>query len=78
MTINPDGSWLMGGIFAGHTNTVDGTWLIKDGVFVMTLTNSPMKHGPPTADDVARYKIIHVDEHQFIYEDSGRTVTFTR
>jgi hypothetical protein len=62
----------------GHTNTFSGTWQIKDGFFIMTLTNSPNPNRSASAADVVRYKIVRMDEHQFIYEDSGRTVTLSR
>jgi hypothetical protein len=78
MVISSDGSWLTRNIVPGHTNTFSGTWQTNDGFFIMTLTNSPNPNRPASSADVVRYKIIRVDEHQFIYEDSGRTVTLTR
>ena len=78
MAISPDGSWLTRNMVPGHTNTFSGTWQVKDGFFIMTLTNSPNPNRPASAGDVVRYKIIRMDEHQFIYEDSGRAVTLTR
>ena len=92
LTISPDGSWLQRNMDPGHTNTFSGTlqivpghtytfsgtWQIVDGFFIMTTTNSPNPNRPASAGDVVRFKIIHLDEHQFITEDSGRTVTFTR
>ena len=78
MAISPDGSWFTRNTAAGHTNTYSGTWQIEDGFLVMTLTNSPNPNHPASAEDIVRFKIVHLDKHQLIYKDSGRTVTLTR
>ena len=78
MTISPDGSWLLRNMASGHTNTFAGTWQIKDGFFTMMMTNSPNPNRPSSVGDVVRYKIVHVDEHQFIFQERGRIVTLTR
>lgn len=80
-TISPDGSFSYS---FGHKSapvTFQGTWLVKDGEFIMTFTNSfgtGNHEAAPVASKVERCKIIHVDEHQFIYVGGGRTNTLTR
>jgi hypothetical protein len=80
-TISPDGSF---SCILGHRNepvTFQGTWLVKDGEFVMTYTNSygtGDHQAAPVAGKVDRHKIVHVDEHQFIYMAGRRTNTLTR
>jgi len=80
-TISPDGSF---SYIWGHRSalvTFQGTWLVKDGEFVMTFTNSfgtGSHQAAPVAGKFDRCKIIHVDEHQFIYMAGGRTNTLTR
>ena len=73
-TISPDGSF---SCVLGHRNEpvkFQGTWLVKDGEFIITYTNSYGTRGyqpEPVAGKVERYKIVHVDEHQFIFYMSG-------
>ena len=68
----------------GHRSepvTFQGTWLVKDGEFVLTFTNSygTGNHQPaPMAGKVDHYKIVHVDEHQFIYMAGEHTNILTR
>jgi hypothetical protein len=80
-TISPDGSF---SCVLGHRSalvTFQGTWLVKDGEFVITYTNSygtGDHQAEPVAGKVDHHKIIHVDEHQFIYMAGERTNTLTR
>jgi hypothetical protein len=80
-TISPDGSFSYS---FGHTSalvTFQGTWLVKDGELVMTFTNSygTGNHAAaPVAGKVDRCKIIHLDEHQFVYMTGGHTNILTR
>ena len=75
-TISPDGSF---SCVLGHRNepvTFQGTWLVKDGEYIITYTNSfgtGAYQAAPVAGKVDRHKIVHVDEHQFIYMAGGRT-----
>ena len=80
-TISPDGTLSYS---FGHKSapvTFQGTWLVKEGEFLVIFTNSygTGKHGAePVEGKVERCKIIHVDDHQFIYETGGHTNTLTR
>ena len=58
---------------------VQGTWLVKAGVLVMTFTNSygAGNQGASVTGDVKRLKIIHLDAHRFKYV-AGSTNTWTR
>ena len=80
-TISPDGSFSTS---IGHSNalvTYQGTWLVKDQALVMTVTNThgtgSHEAGSPVGS-VNSDKIIHVDDHQFIYEAGGHTYTLNR
>jgi hypothetical protein len=75
-TFSSDGSY---SFIWGHQSalvTFLGTWLVKDGELVVTFTSS---HGmgshqaAPVTGLVDHYKIVHVDEHQFIYMEGGNT-----
>ena len=82
MTILSDGSFSNS---IGHSNalvTYQGTWLIKDQALVMTVTNAhgTGSHEAGPVGSVARSKIIHLDDHQFIWERNGdgHTITLSR
>jgi len=84
-TYLPDGSFTTS---IGHSNalvTYKGTWLVKDQVLVMTITNAQGmgNHGAwSTVGHVDSDKIIYLDDHQFTYQyiDEGvrHTNTLTR
>ena len=78
--MSPDGSFSES---IGHSNalvTYQGTWFVKDGELVMTVTNAhgTGNHGAEPVGSVDRCKIIHVDDHQFICEAGGHTNTLSR
>ena len=79
-TFSPDGSFTTS---IGHTNALviyQGTWLVKGGELVMTTTNThgTGNHQPGPVGGVDRVKIIHLNDHQFIYEAGGKTNSLTR
>jgi hypothetical protein len=63
--------------------TSQGTWLATNGELIITCTNGEgtTRTGQRFEDPsgwVHRYKVIHVDGHQFIGERDGRTNVFSR
>ena len=79
-TISSDGSFTTR---MGHRSalvTYQGTWLVKDGELVMTVTDAQGtgRHQPGPVGGVDRSKIIHVDDHQLICESGGSTNMLTR
>jgi len=76
MTITPDGSFSFG--TSPSHDEIGGTWRIKDGVFITTTTKSPRNNA--LAGGVVRYRIIHLNDHQFVFELGGdkTTTTLTR
>ncbi len=80
-TFSPDGSLTTS---IGHTNALviyQGTWLVRDGELAMTVTNAhgSENHGAGSpVGSVDRCKIIHVDDHQFVYETGGHTNILSR
>jgi hypothetical protein len=78
MTIAPDGSWSNMALNANLTNFYAGTWQLKDGVIIMTLTNTSVSDESSSVGHTKQYNVIHVDDHQFIYELSGVTNTLNR
>jgi hypothetical protein len=62
-----------------HTNTFAGTWKIRVGVMFMTLTN---KSGPnpniPAWVKPLQSRIMHLDEHQLVEEEDGKTNILSR
>jgi hypothetical protein len=80
-TFSPDGSFTSS---IGHSNALvmyQGTWLVKNHELMMTVTNAQgtgnHKAGEPVGS-VDSSKIIQVDDHQFIYEAEGQTITLNR
>ena len=83
-TMSPDGGFSES---YGQSNflafTSQGTWLFTNGELVMTCTNGQGtdRTGHRFVDPsgwVHRYKIIHVDAHQFVGERDGRTNILSR
>jgi hypothetical protein len=67
----------------GHSSalvTYQGTWLVKDHSLVLTVTNAQGtgNHRAEPVGSVDSSKIIHLDDHQFIYEIEGQTITLSR
>ena len=67
----PDGSFSVITRKSSDSHSSAGTWKLEDRVLIVTFTNASNVSHP--LDVVARYRIIHVDDHQFIYEQSGQT-----
>ena len=76
MAFAPNGSFVIAK--KSDTNIFAGTWQIKDGDLIMTLTNAPIIHGHSLAGGVTRCKIVSMDAHQFVYSSAGRAVTLSR
>jgi hypothetical protein len=78
VTINPDGSFSVISRKVDHTNYFAGTWQVRGGIFVMTTTNSGPFSGNSLNSGMDRYRILHVDDHKFVCEEEGQTVTLSR
>jgi hypothetical protein len=62
-----------------HTNTYAGTWKIKNGVMLMTLTNrSGRNPNVPAWVGPLEAKIIQLDDHQLVEVFEGETIKLTR
>jgi len=75
MTFAPDGSYVMAR--KSDTNILAGTWQIKDGDLIRTMTNVYIIQGSPDGG-VTRCKIVSMDDHQLVYTSAGRAVTLSR
>jgi hypothetical protein len=75
LTITPDGSFSSVFSMPDHTNIFTGTWQIADGVFLMTLTNASVPQARKLIGGVERYKIVHMDDHKFMYDENGQIHT---
>jgi hypothetical protein len=75
MTILPDGTFSYFRLWNERplTNTYAGTWQIRGGFMFMTLTNrsGPNPHVPPGA--IIKFRIIRLDDHEFVDEINGIT-----
>ena len=71
---DPDGSFSMT-TRSDSTNSLAGTWLIRDGVLITTITNAPDMFRA-LVGQVHQYNITHLDDHQLDYEDVKTHVTF--
>jgi hypothetical protein len=80
-TISSDGSFSTTIGRKSALVTYQGTWLVRDGHLVMTVTNAQgmgQHHPASPVGSIDRIKIIHVDDHQWIYESNGHTNILTR
>jgi hypothetical protein len=59
-----------------HHNAYEGTWLIKDGVLITTVTNATGTNLTVKAGDVRDFKIVHLDDHQFYFQDRKQAVFY--
>jgi major membrane immunogen (membrane-anchored lipoprotein) len=79
-TISSNGSFALTIGTINDRVTYQGTWLIKDGEFVTTVTNAQVtgnyKAGPVGA--VSRVKIVKLADHQFFYEYRGQKIELIR
>ena len=75
MSFAPDGSYVMAR--KSDTNILAGTWQIKDGDLIRTMTNVFILQGSPDGG-VIRCKIVSMDDHQLVYTSAGRTFTLSR
>ncbi len=78
MTMSPDGSYVSKFTREGIDYEFEGTWKIKDGFLIMTLTanNSTNTKHTPHAGGMERFRIIHVDDQELIdQQEDGGTVS---
>jgi hypothetical protein len=75
----PDGSYILQLAQGGSNLVVEGTWQVKAGFVISTMTNAPSRYGPQ--DPVARRyaesnKVVSIDEHQMtlLSSQDGTTV----
>ena len=78
MTISPDGN-ISYGTSPSH-NGFSGTWQVKAGVMIVTLTKSPLNNS--LAGSHIHFSIAHVDDKQVVYKwgsgSNESTITLTR
>jgi hypothetical protein len=75
----PDGSYIVLLARGGSNVVVEGTWQVKAGFVIATMTNAPSWFGPQ--DPVARHraesnKVVSIDQHKMVLLSSqdGTTV----
>ena len=74
----PDGSFTASYHYARGTVTFTGTWQIKDGVLISTITNAVGPEPHVAVGTVGRAKITAVDAHTLVYEAKGQTNILSR
>ena len=73
--ISPDGTFS----YARHWNekpltyTMAGTWKIRDGFMLVTITNRSDQDMGGKLGEISKWRIIHLDDHQIVYEVLGVT-----
>jgi hypothetical protein len=78
MNIAPNGGYTLVAREPNRTNLFAGTWQIRNGVFILTLTNAPAAPGGSRVGTVELYTIEFVDDHQLVCQQCGQTITLTR
>jgi hypothetical protein len=68
MTLASDGRFASRLTQATNVFTFEGTWLVKDDVLVMSITNATGTSSHVSAGSVDRMKIISVDDHHLVYK----------
>jgi hypothetical protein len=74
MTISSDGSFSSGSSKVAY----QGTWLVRDAVLVMTITNATGTKQHEPVGSVDRMKIVQADESNLTLEQSHQTVYYKR
>jgi hypothetical protein len=74
LTIKPDGTFSFFRLWNERpiTNTFSGTWQVKGGFMLLTLTNRSGPH-PLPRNVVIKSKIIRLDDQEFVDEADGIT-----
>ncbi len=62
LVIDSDGSWSIKPSSGSPKNIYAGTWHIKGGILIMTMTNA-------SSNGFAKSRILRVDDHQLVYQD---------
>jgi hypothetical protein len=77
MTFVPDGSF--SSTFGRPSNRVAfiGIWHIKEGVLIMTTTNSSGASAGPVGH-VDQAKVIYLDAHRLVYKIGEQTISYNR
>ncbi|MEJ0088235.1 MAG: hypothetical protein WDM80_00530 [Limisphaerales bacterium] len=55
-----------------------GTWRVKDGVLITTITNVDGLEPHEPVGKIRNMKILHMDEHEMAYLVNGETITARR
>jgi hypothetical protein len=71
---DPDGSFLIT-TRSDTSNSLAGTWQIKDRLLITTVTNAPDMFRA-LVGEVMQYNITHLDGHQLEFEDVKTHATF--
>lgn len=73
LSLAPDGAYTSTFTRNGIDYEYEGTWKIEDGVVLLTLmtNNSTDTAHTMRVGTVQRFGIVHVDDHEFVYEDGG-------
>ena len=74
MTISSDGSFSSGSSNVAY----QGTWLVKDDVLVMTITNATSTRQHEPVGSVDRMKIVQADDSHLTLESGGQTIYYQR
>jgi hypothetical protein len=74
MTISSDGSFSSGSSNVAY----QGTWLVRDAVLVVTITNATGTKQHEPVGSVDRMKIVQADEGHLTLESSGQTTYYER
>jgi hypothetical protein len=74
-TISPDGtfSYTRQRNEKPLTYSMAGTWKIRDGFMLMTITNRSDQDIGGKLGEISKWRIIRLDEHQIVYEVLGVT-----
>jgi len=70
-----DGHWTATVTGKIGTGTMDGTWQIKDGFLITTMTNNDLDIQVPFTDSS---RIIRIDSHEFVLQSRNTQVVYKK
>jgi hypothetical protein len=73
--MSADGHWTEQITGKIGTGKMDGTWLVKDGLLIWTMTNNDLDMQVPLTDTA---RIIRIDSHEFVVQNGNTQLVYKK
>lgn len=77
MDMRPDGSFISKWLGATNDIELTGRWEVQGGIIVMTMTNAQGVAARSLGPPVQRYKVVHINKSEMVFQMSGVTNLIT-